>query len=788
MLVAGKPQQINFDVEGRGRFSYSAVLSGFVPADKLKSTTALWRATRTYEPAQRMLDGQSIPRGFNVLAGGYSTFRNPLTQLPMGERGEVTLHIYRTNARGTKDEQLDYLVVTEPIPAGTMVLTESIKGSFERYEIQPGAITFYIGDRTHPGNIHYTLVGYVPGAYRTVPTIVRSFYQPDLLVVTEPKPLEVLQRGAKSKDAYKLTPVELHEFGKRLAAKGDHAEASRYLTELFKDYRLKEGIHKEVAQLLFRASLAAGESSEIVDYFEIVKEKYPDVEIDFPSILKVGLAYRDMGEYERSYLVFRATTEASFERESQVAGFLDEQGEFLRSVDVVERLLREYPAEPYIAMATYALAQEVYGKAQEAAADKRLRDSDVSRVDLIAASIRMVDHFLSTWPNDPAADQAAFSLVNSLLDLEQYDASIDRSQKSAKRYPNSELLDSFWYMIGYSQFALGKHEAALDMCRKVSEAIRKDPGTGVLVPAANKWQAIYIMGQVYHSLGQAAQAITEYERVKERFSDAAQAIGFFARKQITLPEVTTVRPGKECAVPLTFRNVAGADLKVYRIDLMKFGLMQRNLDRITAINLAGIRPYHQQDLELGDGRDYRDRQQSLKLPLQEEGAYLVVCRGENIHCSGLVLVSPLDVEVQEDATSGRVRVTVKDVAADRYRRDVDVKVIGSNNDQFISGESDLRGVFVADGIRGTSTVIAKTDEDLYAFYRGELTLGPAPDPAGGKPAAADAPAEQQAAPAPADALRENLMRQNEAFNMDQRSNYRNLLENKRQGVKAKAAF
>src|SRR4029078_4699164 len=34
MLVAGQ-QKINFDIEGRGRFSYSVVLSGFVPADKL---------------------------------------------------------------------------------------------------------------------------------------------------------------------------------------------------------------------------------------------------------------------------------------------------------------------------------------------------------------------------------------------------------------------------------------------------------------------------------------------------------------------------------------------------------------------------------------------------------------------------------------------------------------------------------------------------------------------------------------------------------------------------------
>ena len=76
-----------------------------------------------------------------------------------------------------------------------------------------------------------------------------------------------------------------------------------------------------------------------------------------------------MGEYERSYLVFRATVESSFRRESGVAGFLEGQGQFVRSVDVMSRLLREYPPEAYVAAASYALAQQVYAKAPEAAAD-----------------------------------------------------------------------------------------------------------------------------------------------------------------------------------------------------------------------------------------------------------------------------------------------------------------------------------------------------------------------------------------------------------------------------------
>ncbi|MBW3541344.1 MAG: outer membrane protein assembly factor BamD [Planctomycetes bacterium] len=799
LLAKDKPQRINFDMEGRGRFSYSAVLSGFTPAEKLASTTKEWAVSRTYQPAPLLFDGQPVPRGFHVLTGSYSEFRNPLTELPLGERGEVTLSISRYTPSSTRDEELDYLVVTEPIPAGNVVLTESIQGGFERYEIGPGAITFYIGDVRYPGSIQYTLVGYLPGDYRALPTLVRSFYRPERAAVAmtgsgraakpDTKSLAVLPRGEKSKDEYRLTPVELFELGKRHFAKREYAKADEHLTPLFENWRLRDEVYQESALMLFRTSLELARDGGIVRYFEIIKEKYPEVEIDFDSILKVAASYRELGEYERSYLVFRATIEAAFQRESQIAGFLDARGEFLRSVQVMERLLVDYPAEPYIATATYSLAGEVYGKAPEAASHAKLKEAGITRVDLIAAAVDMLDHFLSTWPKDPAADQAAFSLATALIDLERYDDAIARATEFADRYPESKLLDSFWYVIGYSHFALSRHEAALEMARKVAEFTRKDPGTGLEQPADNKWQAVYIMGQVYHSLGKPAEAIEEYERVDERFPDAAQAIDYFTRKAISLPEVTTVKPGEPAKVELDYRNLPQANVKVYRIDLMKFGLMQRNLERITAINLAGIRPYHELSVELGDGKDYRDREKELSLPLKEEGAYLVVARGENQYASGLVLVTPLDLDIQEDPVSGRVRVTVKNTVNERFANDVHVKVIGSAGGEFVSGETDLRGLFIADAIEGTTTVIARADDARYAFYRGKTHLGtPVPE---AKPAEGKQAAEEPAAQPPSggkDMLLDNIRGSNSAIQQEQRMQYRNLLENESQGVKAKAAF
>ena len=62
-------------------------------------------------------------------------------------------------------------------------------------------------------------------------------------------------------------------------------------------------------------------------------------------------------------------------------------------------------------------------------------------------------------------------------------------------------------------------------------------------------------GFVYLRLDRLNEAIAEYDRVKDRFADAGEAIDFFTRKEINLPEVTTVKPGVAAKVPLKYRNV-----------------------------------------------------------------------------------------------------------------------------------------------------------------------------------------------------------------------------------------
>ena len=724
LLKAGADQDIRFELEGRGEFAYQCILSGFVGADVIPETNENWTVQRSYQPSYKEIDGRTFQRGFRVVNGSDIEFKNNLSELPIGNRGMVELEIKVPVPQGaSSSDSLDYLVVSEPIPAGASVIERSITGNFQHYEILPGEILFYVG-ASRQSQISFELIGVSQGDYRAGPTVVRNSFQLDQMAIAKAQPLRILAEDQTSSDEYRMSPDELYYVGLYYQEKGKTKEATEYLTKLLDNWNLDPQAYKNTTVSLFEMHLNdGGAPGQTVKFFETIIEKYPDHPITFESYLKVAQAYHEIGEYERSYLVYRATLEASFSRELTIPGFLLQEGEFEKSVAMIQQLIGQYPPESHVATARYALTQQVYQYASQVEKDQKLVSAGVNRLHLIDRAARMLDRYLVEYPNDPSADEASFSLANALLDLRRYDDAIAACEKFAQRYPDSDFLDSFWYMMGYCYFADGTHEKAIEMCQKVAEAKRIDPETKRETESTNKWRAIYILGQIYHSMGEAKKAIDFYQQVNDRFVDAQQAIEYFAREELTFDEVQTFKPGEKANVKLDYRNIHDCRITVYKIDLMKFSLLQRDLSNVTNINLSGIRPYHQADVQLKENKTYRDENKSIELPLKDDGAYLVVLTSDNLYASGMVLVSPLEIEVTEDERSGRARATLKNSVDGKYLDDVHIKAIGSNNKQFRSGETDLRGVFVADGLEGTVTVIAKTNDNQYAFYRGEKYIG-----------------------------------------------------------------
>jgi hypothetical protein len=355
------------------------------------------------------------------------------------------------------------------------------------------------------------------------------------------------------------------------------------------------------------------------------------------------------------------------------------------------------------------------------------------------------------------------------------------SARFAKLYPRSTFLDSFQYSEALGDFHLGKYDRAIEVAETIARATYKD-ANGVDQPSPNKWQALYILGQIYDARRSPGKAVGYYKEVAERFSDAASAIKSYTRKDLKLPEVTVVRPGAKAdaekvgfravspeapkadrkekpGVSLDYRNIAETDVKVYPVDLMRLYLTRRNLDAIAGIDLAGITPLFETTIKLGAGEDFEDKLKSIDLPLPKEGAYLVMARGDNLYASGIVLVTPLELEVLEEADASRVRVTVRDARTKDFVPKVQVKVIGSEQANFLSGETDLRGVYVAEGVQGEVAAVARRGTAQYAFYRGTTHVGAPPAP-NAAPADANQSAPQAGKPQTSETLEQNLRIQN----------------------------
>nr|WP_303652759.1 MG2 domain-containing protein [Paludisphaera mucosa] len=793
VVKANDANRVAFTLEGRGTFHYSVALTGFTREfgpDQDRNNRPAWVDRRVYWPTDPELDGKKLPVGFGV-AVNPSTFENVATQAALGGKARVGLVVWRNVPDDTPEWDRDFLIVEERLPAGTTLIEGSVVSSAASYTHADGVLTFYFAPGVNPGGIQYDVYGWLPGRYRTLPASVRSADEPGRFHVGEPGSFGVLAPGEPNDDKIRPTPDELYARGKALFDAGRFAEAGAALETLFNDWTLRDDAAKDASRMLLLITVANYDARKIVRYFEIVKERSPEMILSFDQLQVIGRAYRDIDEHERAMIVWRGLIEASYVEDARVGELLRQRGEPLEAAAYLVDLWRQYPDTPSIETDFFGLSQVVADAAARSIDDPLLRRkmaaAGYTRSGLLLHAVRMIQTFLAQSPTNPTADEASLALLGALLELEDYPAVVKAAARYAAMYPKSTFLDSFQYSQALADFHLGRNDEAVVLAEAIAKATYKD-AAGVESPSPNKWQAVFILGQIFDARRMPGRALEYYRQSAEHFTDAADAIAYYTRKSLHIEEVTVVRPPAEpivaggglrnvglapddppagdgkARIKLTYRNIARVDVTVHPVDLMQLYLARRNLDAIAGVDLAGITPLFEQSVSLGSGDDYEDKTRTIELPLTKNGAYLVMIRGGDLYASGVVLVSPLEVDVLEEAASGRLRAVVRDARSKAPASRVQVKVVGAADPEFRSGETDLRGVYAVEGLHGAATVVVRKGASEYAFHRGATYLGTPPE-------AANAPGQPQDAPAkPADpnqALDANIKLLNRGNNLKQ---------------------
>ncbi|MFO0952538.1 MAG: hypothetical protein U0835_15600, partial [Isosphaeraceae bacterium] len=546
-LKPGDRNRVRFEIEGRGTFGYSVTLTGFTrdfgPDQNRANRTAVLDR-RVVTPAAPELDGKVLPVGFGVAVNAQG-FENLATQVGLGGRARVRIDSYRVRPSGQPEWEQDFLIVEEHLPAGTTMIDGSVQSSASSYTLVDNVLTFYFAPNQWPSPIHYDVYGYLPGKYRALPASIRSAYEPGRSHLGPEGALRVLSPGEKSTDPYKATPDELYARGKAHFDAGRLAEAVAPLEELFNAYTLRDDVMKDAARMLLLASIQHYDARKVVQYFEVVKEKAPELVITFDDLVVIGRAYRDINEYERAYLVWRGLAEASYLEDARVGEVLRQRGKTLEGIAFLLDLWREYPDTASIESDFFGISQVLARHAGVAVSNpalrKELAEAGVTRSQLLLQAIRLTQIFLTRSPRNPIADEASLALVGDFLDLEDYDSVVKLSERYAKLYPKSTFLDSFQYSVALGEFHLGHYDRAVEVAKTIAAATYKD-AAGAEQPSPNKWQALYILGQIFDARRQPAEAVGYYKEVAERFTDAADAVRSFTRKSLKLPEVTVIRP------------------------------------------------------------------------------------------------------------------------------------------------------------------------------------------------------------------------------------------------------
>ena len=706
--------EVKLVLRGAGKPHWAALLSGRTTGYPAMTEGAFApRATAYLRSAPRQ-EGQPIGIGFSVTKKREELWRNPVRQLPLGSSTEVKLEIRNQTGKTLSDPetlQLDLI-----IPSGMSMVEGSLKGRIDSHQLDGNLLQIWTRTRSH-FNVSYSLVGTVPGEYRVPPPIIRSVSKPSRISLGQETQLTVLTRGRGSEDKYRATPDEIYNRGRMHWDAKHWREARELLTRLWDEHkdRLRPPVKKEVARILLLSAIEAGDNSAMVSFFEVLKEQDPDLNIEFENVIRIGEAYRILGEHPRSIQIFLAVIQETFGRDLQVTGVL-EQRDLKASLLLLLRLVMEYPDLPSVLAAEQTLADIALSRAGQAAREKW----GLSPAQLSYFGIELLRKFIYIHGDDPTAADAGLNLVSAFLDLEDWQRAADQSGILAGVFQKSRHVDSFRYTRAVALWSLDQQQEALQLLQQIADARYETP-SGKTRTSENRDLALYIIGQIHHAANQTEDAATYYEQVKDLFEDARASLARFHSRELNIDEISEFRPGDEVQIELRYRNIEEAEVLAYKVNLMTLALREQDLSRVTEVNLSGISPTISTTVQLGGkgaGGGAMQASHEVTLPIEEVGAYLVIVRGEDIHTSCLVLINQMELVVEDN--SGNIRIQSIDPVTDALIPGVQIRIL--NQGQVQSGTTDRRGLFVSDATDLIPTVIARRGSSDYAFFRGSTSI------------------------------------------------------------------
>ena len=237
------------------------------------------------DPAAAELDGKALPAGFGV-AVNPSTFENVATQVALGGKARVALTAWRNIPATTPEWERDFLVVEEHLPAGTTLIEGSVETQASSLHAGRRRAHLLLPARPEPRRDPLRCLR-LPA--RPVP---RPAGRGQERLRAGPVPPGPARRASRCSPRASRTPTPTSRrptsstpAARPISTPAASPRPAAALEPLFAGYTLRDDVAKDAARMLLLISIKDYEPRKVVQYFEVVKEKAPELILSFDQLL-----------------------------------------------------------------------------------------------------------------------------------------------------------------------------------------------------------------------------------------------------------------------------------------------------------------------------------------------------------------------------------------------------------------------------------------------------------------------------------------------------------------------
>jgi tetratricopeptide (TPR) repeat protein len=478
-------------------------------------------------------------------------------------------------------------------------------------------------------------------------------------------------------------------------------------------------VQEEAYARLFAIGVETDDATLTVKSWEPLIDRNPRrAAVDLRSRRKLAAAYQTLGEHERALVLLRDIVREQFTADDAAAAAFAQIGNPWRAYALADATLRLKPDTGWQEAQELAAARAwatLRAPITAAGTKRRVPLSSDTMPFMLNESERRLRAFGAHHAGSSLADEAAFHDVQTLLQMQLSADAIAEGTKFLPRHGKSRWLDDVTFLVASGHFQAGDYDKALAAAKPLYERkYPRDDDPRVEDVSPLRANAIHLAAKVAHLRGELAKAVDLYRSVENLFPDAKDAREFLTKEGLELRDVERAGVGEQPSLHLRRKNVAEVRLKVYAVDFMILYALRRDLAAVNRIDLAGVEPVKEWVVARTAPEDFRWHEETVDLPAKEKGVYLVVAKGGGLDASSVVLVSDLEVSVQE--TGGRLRVYAVNRTTGTPMADVYVK-IGTGSAIHAQGFTDPRGVFEAPAAGAGFSVVAEKDGHVALWRR-----------------------------------------------------------------------